>query len=73
MRLWGAATTSTMPSDAARWLLDGDEVAQGLDAFITAPKPGEHRATLIVKAPDGTAEVSLAFTTIEFGEERDED
>ena len=48
-------------------------VATGLDAFVEAPKPGNHRATLTVKTRDGSVETSVAFTTVELPEERDED
>jgi hypothetical protein len=76
MRLWGAATDSSgepVPEEAARWTVDDDEVATGSDAFVEAPKPGDHRATLTVKTRDGSAETSVAFTTVELPEERDED
>jgi hypothetical protein len=76
MRLWGAATTArgeAVPDEAARWTVDDEEVATGLDAFVEAPKPGNHRATLTVKLREGTAETSVAFTTVEMPEERDED
>jgi hypothetical protein len=76
MRLWGAAVTARgeeIADDAARWTVDGDEVATGLDAFVEAPKPGDHRATLTIKTRDGSTETSVAFTTVELGEERDED
>ena len=76
MRLWGAATTPRgegIEDDAARWAIDGEEAATGLDAYVEAPEPGDHRATLTVKTRDGSAETSVAFTTVELGEERDVD
>src|SRR5215210_5256744 len=76
MRLWGAAADprgEPVPDEAARWVLDDDEVATGFDAFVEAPKPGRHRATLTVKTRDGSIETSVAFTTVELPEERDED
>jgi hypothetical protein len=76
MRLWGAAGLATgqaAPEDAARWLVDGKEVAEGFDAYVEAPKPGKHRATLTVKTREGDAELSVAFVTVELPEERDED
>jgi hypothetical protein len=75
MRLWGAATDASgepTPEEAARWVVDGDEIATGFDAFVEAPKPGNHRATLIVKTREGSVETSVAFTTVELPEERDE-
>lgn len=76
MRLWGAATSASgepVADEAARWSVDGDEVAQGFDAFVEAPKPGEHRATLTVETREGSVETRVAFSTVEFGEERDEE
>jgi len=76
IRLWGAgldAGGGPVPDDAAQWVLDGNEVATGLEAFVDAPKPGDHRAALTVKTRHGSAEISIAFTTVELPEERDED
>ena len=45
LRLWGAALDARgepVPDEAARWVLDGDEVATGLDAFVAAPGRGDH-------------------------------
>ena len=75
LRLWGAALDARgepVPDEAARWVLDGDEVATGLDAFVAAPEPGDHRATLTVKTREGSVETSVAFTTVELPEERDD-
>jgi hypothetical protein len=76
MRLWGVANEARgqpAPDEAARWVIDGDEIATGLDAFVEAPKPGKHRATLTVQTREGKVETSVAFTTVELPEERDED
>jgi len=76
MRLWGAATSGSgepVDDEAARWTVDGDEIGRGFDAFVEAPKPGEHRATLVVETREGSVETQVAFTTVEFGEERDEE
>jgi hypothetical protein len=74
MRLWGTAGQGEPPADdAARWLVDGKEVARGLDAFVEAPKAGKHRATLAVKTGDGSTEISVSFVTVGVPEERDED
>jgi hypothetical protein len=75
MRLWGAGTDARgdpVPDEAARWVIDGDEIATDFDAFVEAPKPGNHRATLTVKTREGSVETSVAFTTVELPEERDE-
>ena len=76
MRLWAAATDARgdpVPDDAARWAVDDDDVATGLDEFVEAPQPGNHRATLTLKTREGTIETSVEFTTVELPEERDED
>lgn len=76
MRLWGVSSDprgEPVPDEAARWIVDGREIAAGLDAFVEAPKPGEHRATLIVETREGRVETSVTFVTVEVGEERDED
>jgi hypothetical protein len=76
MRLWGVGTDASgqpVPDDAARWVVDGDEIASGFDAFDEAPKPGDHRATLTVKTREGIVEASVPFTTVELPDERDED
>ncbi len=76
MRLWGAATDARdgpVPDEAARWVLDDREIATGFDAFVEAPKPGNHRATLTVKTREGSVKATVAFTTVELPEERDED
>jgi hypothetical protein len=68
LRLWGAVTThdgTRVDDDACRWRLDGRDVAQGADAFIEAPPPGEHRCQLIVRGRDGRAEASVVFRTID--------
>ena len=74
MRLWGVSTDAhgeAVPDEAARWLIDGKDVATGFDAFVEAPKPGTHRATLKIKT--GDVEQSVRFTTVDLPEERDED
>ncbi|MDQ3669004.1 MAG: hypothetical protein M3377_01795 [Actinomycetota bacterium] len=76
MRLWAAATGAhgePVPDDAARWVVDREEIATGFDSFVEAPKPGKHRATLTVKTREGSAETSVTFTTVELLEERDQD
>ncbi len=76
MRLWGAGTDAhgdPVPDEGARWVVDGEEVATGFDAFVEAPKPGNHRAMLAVRTREGSVETTVAFTTVELSEERDED
>ncbi|WP_229992242.1 M66 family metalloprotease [Arthrobacter sp. Bi26] len=47
------------------WLLDGKEAANINEAWIEAPRAGEHRITLLVRSEVGGGEESLTFTTIE--------
>jgi hypothetical protein len=68
MRLWGGVMTddgTPVEAEACRWLLDGRDVARGVDAFIPAPEPGEHRCTFIVEGRGGRAEASVVFRTID--------
>jgi hypothetical protein len=58
MRLWGTATGDDgepVAGDRARWLIDRKEVANGLDAFVEAPRAGNHRVTLLVAGEAGCA------------------
>jgi hypothetical protein len=76
MRLWaaiGEVGGRAVRDDAARWLVDGHEVATGFDAFVEAPKAGKHRAAVTVETRDGEAEAIVTFVTVELEEERDED
>ena len=73
MRLYGAATLSSgepAPDQSARWLIDGKEIAKGLDVFTTAPKAGEHRLTLSINVKGEEGEASTKFITIKGPDER---
>jgi hypothetical protein len=75
MRLYGAATLSSgepAPDNKARWLVDGTEIAKGLDVFTTAPKAGDHRLTLMIDLKGEEAEQIIKFKTIKGPEERDQ-
>lgn len=50
--------------EACRWLLDGDDVGEGKEVWITAPRPGEHELTLVAVGPGEDARVSLRFVTL---------
>jgi len=66
-RLWGVATDTSGASvdpESVRWLIDGKELARGLDAFVTAPSEGQHRCTLIVDANGKTVEQTHKFKTV---------
>jgi hypothetical protein len=71
MRLHGAVWPAPEEGKEApaRWLMNGKEVARGLDAFIAAPAAGKHRLVLSVTGPGGKAEVALAFETVDWKEE----
>jgi hypothetical protein len=65
LRLWGAASApgrgGPVEVDAV-WELDGQRVAEGLDAWVTVPGPGEHRVRLVVRSSGGEAEDAVTFT-----------
>ena len=66
LRLWGAASAPGRGGPVevrATWQLDGRPVAEGLDAWVTAPEPGEHHVRLVVSGPGGEAEREATFTT----------
>lgn len=68
MRLWGAAQTDRPDTGGdlkAIWLLDGEEVAEGLDVFVPAPEAGEHKLTLQVYMGDQQGEATAVFRSIE--------
>jgi hypothetical protein len=68
MRAWASVTDSAgTPLEEAwcRWVLDGREVGQGIDEWLTAPGPGEHRLSLLVRAGGGgEAEETVRFTCL---------
>ena len=60
LRLWAASAVDGVTATAvgkAQWLMDGEPVAEGLDTFLLAPRPGEHTLELKVTAAglEGTA------------------
>lgn len=68
LRLWGAATVNGRPAGGAgeaRWLLDGEPVAEGLDALVRTPRAGEHILELVVTADRLEGRVSRRFVTAE--------
>jgi hypothetical protein len=60
----GFHVSTVSPADA-RWLLDGNEVATGLDVWIVAPAPGEHRIALVADDQFGRVEQTAVFRTVE--------
>jgi hypothetical protein len=73
LRLWGVVTQSSgepIEPESARWLIDGEEVARGLDVFTVAPEDeGRHRCTLIVETYGETAEANVEFETVALPDE----
>jgi hypothetical protein len=61
LHLWGTAVGRGEPV-APQWLVDGEEVAEGLDAWTSIATPGEHRVTL--RAP-GATDVDVAIVVID--------
>jgi hypothetical protein len=67
MRLWGAVSAGQEDEDLevrAVWELDGQAVAEGLDAFIEAPHEGEHKLVLMVEVEKERGEASVVFRTV---------
>lgn len=66
LRLWGAAIrqdgSPVEDEEAARWLLDGDDVGRGLDLWLTAPAPGEHTLEL---ALGRSARAGITFKVVD--------
>lgn len=63
LRLWGSANATdgtTVEDQRCTWLLDRNEIAQGLDAWTTL-SAGEHKLTLRVATAGGKTEVSVAI------------
>jgi hypothetical protein len=71
MRLHGAATDAGDPEKEhqARWLIDGKEVAKGLDAYIAAPRAGRHILELRVGTGRRGGTDEVRFTTIDLERE----
>ena len=68
LRLWGAVTEddgALADPDACSWHIDDRPVAEGLDAWITAPEPGDHRVTLVVRGRGGPAKVESTLRTLD--------
>ncbi len=64
LRLWGAVTLDGRPAaefDSARWLIDGNSVAEGLDVFVHAPPAGRHIVDLVVNTGHRQGRASCIF------------
>jgi hypothetical protein len=71
MRIYGAAADPRGGEDAqqARWLIDRNEAASGLDAFVTAPSAGRHTLELIVGSGRKLARARIGFVTLDLDRE----
>lgn len=75
MRAWAAVSRGDGEigtAKDARWLVDGKEAGRGLDAFISAPRAGQHRLTLVATVDAGKVEQTIKFVTVEVPEERED-
>lgn len=69
LRLWGSVSgheSEATARQSAVWLLDGNEIARGLDTWITL-EPGEHKLTLLVESGSGAAEASVVVNIVDLG------
>jgi hypothetical protein len=68
MRLWGAVTVpgSALAEDGvkATWYIDNKRVAEGLDAFVSAPKAGKHRLRLDVAVRGQRGASTIDFQSV---------
>lgn len=67
MRLWGGVMTddgTRIEDEACTWRLDGESVARGVDAYIVAPAPGDHRCSFVVRGKGGRAVANVEFRTV---------
>lgn len=69
MRVWGALTIpgreEIEDSDIrATWFIDDKAVAETIDAFVTAPRAGKHRARLAVVVGRQRATAELSFQSV---------
>lgn len=64
LRLLGTvmdASGAPIPDAWCRWVLDGKEVAQGLDEWIPAPGVGDHKLVLVARTEQGETEAAVRF------------
>jgi len=65
MRLWALASSpdgTPLDEESGRWSIDNKEVGQGFEAWVDAPRPGEHRATFAI---DRRSRATVTFRTID--------
>jgi len=67
MQLWAAVADQSgepLGDEGCKWILDGDDVGEGKEVWLDAPRPGEHELILLVVAPGEDARASVRFTTV---------
>ncbi len=67
MQLWAAVADQAghpLGDEVCKWILDGDDVGEGKEVWLEAPRPGEHEVTLVAIGPGEDARVSVRFTTV---------
>ena len=68
MRLWGAVAVAGReekpPEVKATWYIDDKQVAEGIDAFVTVPRAGRHRARLAVAIGRQRASAEVTFQSV---------
>jgi hypothetical protein len=70
LRLWGSVFENLEPSSErvdARWYIDGEEVADGLDVYVAAPPGGEHEVRLVVRTERGESDAVVRIVSLEAG------
>ena len=71
MRLYGATTGVGSPTEEqpTRWLIDGKEVAKGIDVYVAAPEAGRHTLELRVGSGRKGGAAEADFVTIDLERE----
>jgi hypothetical protein len=52
------------PEVKATWYIDNKQVAEGIDAFVTVPRAGKHRARLAVAIGRQCASAEVTFQSV---------
>jgi len=68
LRLWGAVTEddgALADPEGCSWRVGDKSVLHGMDGWIAAPPPGEHRCTFVVRGRGGDAEVEVVLRTVD--------
>jgi hypothetical protein len=68
LRLWGAVTEddgALADPEGCSWRIGDESVLHGMDGWIVAPRPGEHRCAFVVRGRGGDAEVEVVLRTVD--------